>query len=58
MGLMQLNEMGWNKIETAIEVIRQNEPPEGYYVANSGGKDNAVLKSTGTKSTIGGERLR
>jgi phosphoadenosine phosphosulfate reductase len=43
MGLMQLNEMGWNKIETAIEVIKQNEPPEGYYVANSGGKDSGII---------------
>ena len=43
MGLMQLNEMGWNKIQTAIEVIKQNEPPEGYYVANSGGKDSGIV---------------
>jgi len=43
MGLMQLNSEGWNKIETAIKVIQQNEPPEGYYVANSGGKDSGVV---------------
>jgi phosphoadenosine phosphosulfate reductase len=43
MGLMQLNEMGWNKIQMAIEVIKQNEPPEGYYVANSGGKDSGII---------------
>ena len=42
MGLMQLNEMGWNKIETAIEVIRQNAT-EPYYVCDSGGKDSDVL---------------
>ena len=43
MGLMQLNELGLNKIEMAIEVIKQNEPPEGYYVANSGGKDSGIV---------------
>lgn len=43
MGLMQLNSEGWNKIETAVKVIQQNEPPEGYYVANSGGKDSGII---------------
>jgi len=53
MGLMQLNSEGWNKIETAIAIIRQNEPPEGYYVADSGGKDSGVVvdlcKQSGVK---------
>ena len=41
MGLMQLNEAGLNKIETAIEIIRQNAT-EPYYVANSNGKDSGI----------------
>jgi phosphoadenosine phosphosulfate reductase len=51
MGLMQLNEMGWNKIETAIEVIRQNAT-EPYYVTNSGGKDSTVLRDLVLRSEV------
>jgi phosphoadenosine phosphosulfate reductase len=32
-----------NKIDQAIEVIKQYEPPEGYYVAFSGGKDSVII---------------
>ncbi|CQR74140.1 hypothetical protein SOV_22680 [Sporomusa ovata DSM 2662] len=42
-----------NKIQIAIDRIRQFEPPEGYYVAFSGGKDSIVvldlLKRAGVK---------
>ncbi len=31
-------------IEEAIEYIRANEPPQGYFVAYSGGKDSTVTK--------------
>ena len=33
-----------NKIQIAIDRIREFEPPEGYYVAFSGGKDSIVVK--------------
>ncbi len=32
-----------NKIEKAIERLRHFEPPEGYYLAFSGGKDSVVI---------------
>ena len=32
-----------DKVQIAIERIRQFEPPEGYYVAFSGGKDSCVV---------------
>lgn len=34
-----------NKIEKAIDALRSFEPPEGYYVAFSGGKDSVVVKA-------------
>jgi len=43
MGLQQLYFSGRNKIEEAIERIRQHVPPEGYTLAFSGGKDSIVL---------------
>lgn len=42
--LGQLNIYGKDKIETAIERIQEFEPPEGYYLAFSGGKDSIVCK--------------
>ena len=33
-----------DKVQVAIDRIRQFEPPEGYYVAFSGGKDSCVVK--------------
>lgn len=32
-----------DKVEYAIQHIKENEPPEGYYVAFSGGKDSQVI---------------
>ena len=32
-----------NKVEIALETLRTHEPPEGYYVAYSGGKDSTVI---------------
>ena len=50
---MQLNAEGMTKIDTAIAVIKEFVPPEGYYVANSGGKDSGIIvdlcKRTGVK---------
>lgn len=33
-----------DKVKTAIEVLRDLEPPEGFYLAFSGGKDSIVIK--------------
>ena len=33
----------FDKIQTAIQLLRQHEPPEGYYVCFSGGKDSVVI---------------
>lgn len=44
MGLSQLNFEGLNKVEEAIRLLREHEPPEGYYGAFSGGKDSVVIK--------------
>lgn len=41
----QLNWAGKDKVETAIERLRTFEPPEGYYLAFSGGKDSVVIKA-------------
>ena len=34
-----------NKIKIAIERLKYFEPPEGYYLAFSGGKDSVVIKA-------------
>lgn len=41
-----------NKVELAIERIRQFEPPEGYYVAFSGGKDSIVILDLARKARV------
>lgn len=41
--LGQLNLEGKDKIQVAIERLKEFEPPEGYYVAFSGGKDSLVV---------------
>lgn len=43
--LEQLNVYGKSKVDVAIERIRMFEPPEGYYLAFSGGKDSVVIKA-------------
>ena len=43
--LEQLNMYGKTKVEVAIERFRTFEPPEGYYIAFSGGKDSVVIKA-------------
>lgn len=35
----------WDKEAKAIEIARSFEPPEGYYLAYSGGKDSIVVKA-------------
>ena len=44
MGLMQLNFEGKNKIEVSIMRLKEFEPSEGYYFADSFGKDSCVVK--------------
>lgn len=43
--LEQLNIAGLNRVEVAIKRLRTFEPPEGYYLAFSGGKDSVVIKA-------------
>ena len=37
--------LGYNKIQVTIDRISEFEPPDGYYLAFSGGKDSVVLKA-------------
>ena len=41
----QLNIYGRDKVETAILRLQTYEPPEGYYLCFSGGKDSVVIKA-------------
>lgn len=43
--LGQLNMAGKDKIEVAISRLQMFEPPEGYFLAFSGGKDSVVIKA-------------
>jgi phosphoadenosine phosphosulfate reductase len=43
---------GHDKVEEAIERIKMFEPPEGYYLAFSGGKDSIVLYDLVIKSGV------
>ena len=40
----QLNFNGLDKVEVAIKRLQSFEPPEGYFLAFSGGKDSVVVK--------------
>ena len=52
MGLTQLNFAGLNKVEVAVDRLKEFEPPEGYYLAFSGGKDSVVLYDLTLKSGV------
>jgi len=41
-----------NKIQNAIKIIQKYEPPEGYHVAFSGGKDSVVIYDLVKKSAV------
>ena len=43
MTIHQLNLEGQGRVEVAIARLRSFEPPEGYYLAFSGGKDSVVI---------------
>ena len=45
MMLGQLNMYGMDRVETAIERLKAFEPPEGYWLAFSGGKDSVAIKA-------------
>ena len=46
------NLQGKTKEEEAIEFIREHEPPEGYFLGFSGGKDSVVLYDLTIKSGV------
>lgn len=51
MAIEQLElETGLNKVDYAIKLLRDYEPPEGYYLADSGGKDSCVVRDILIKS--------
>ena len=45
MSIHQKNEYGLDMVEVSIERLKVFEPPEGYYLAFSGGKDSCVIKA-------------
>ncbi len=40
------------KVEEAIDLLQRHEPPEGYYLAFSGGKDSGVIDSLAYESGV------
>ena len=53
MALEQLDMIsGMTKSETALELIRACEPPEGYYLADSGGKDSTVIRDLAIRAGV------
>lgn len=45
MSIHQLNMYGMDMVEVAIERLKAFEPPEGYFLAFSGGKDSVTIKA-------------
>lgn len=43
---------GLNKVDYAIKLLRDYEPPEGYYLAFSGGKDSIVIYDLAVKAGV------
>jgi len=41
-----------NKVKTSIDRLKEFEPPEGYYLAFSGGKDSIVIKALANMAGI------
>jgi phosphoadenosine phosphosulfate reductase len=52
MGLDQLNFEGKNKVDVAIMRMQEFEPPEGYYLAFSGGKDSITIYDLAVKAGV------
>lgn len=49
---MQSDFFGKTRADLAIDRLRQFEPPEGYYLAFSGGKDSIVIHDLAVKSGV------
>lgn len=41
-----------DKVQNAIDLLRQNEPPEGYYLCFSGGKDSVVAYDLAVRAGV------
>lgn len=41
-----------DKVQQAIDLLREHEPPEGYYLCFSGGKDSTVIKALAELSGV------
>ena len=53
MALEQMElETGLNKVDTAITLLKAWEPPEGYYLAFSGGKDSVAIYDLAVKAGV------
>ena len=50
--LNQIDIFGKNKIEKAIQLLKDLEPDDGYYLAFSGGKDSCVIKELANMSGV------
>ena len=48
----QIDLWGKTKVDTAIEFIKKHEPPEGYFLGFSGGKDSIVLHALTKKAEV------
>lgn len=48
----QMNMFGEDKVQVAIKRLQTFEPPEGYYLAFSGGKDSVVIKALADMSGV------
>lgn len=52
MSIHQLNLYGYDKIQVAVMRLQEFEPPEGYYLAFSGGKDSCVIKELANMAKV------
>lgn len=50
--MQQLDIFGQTKTEVSIDFLRKHEPPEGYFLGFSGGKDSIVTKDLAIKAGV------
>ena len=48
----QMNIYGLDKVDQAIKRLQTYEPPEGYYLCFSGGKDSVVIKALADMASV------